>query len=131
MMDATPNTFDNAERVHEIYSLPEAQGMLKKVKLIVILRDPIDRELSAYNHKVFDYKADGQKGFVKGKWYNDVVHINGTIKTFTEYGECLKKAAVYILMLVFAVKISIIRCLTMLLCCCISRICERLLSVRE
>ena len=91
IMDATPNTFEYPDRVHEIYSLPEARGRMKKVKIMLVLRDPIDRDLSAYNHKVFDYKAiiENDPNFdAEGTFYQDTVHAGGAIKNFTEFGQC-------------------------------------------
>eukprot|EP00804_Cyclotella_cryptica_P002094 CCRYP_006514-RA/>CCRYP_006514-RA protein AED:0.02 eAED:0.02 QI:275/1/1/1/1/1/3/82/699 len=94
IMDGTPNTIEHPQRVYDIYSQPAAGDSISKLKLIVILREPIDRELSSYNHKVFDYKeaeAKEKRGWVNGTWYRDVVHKqDGTIKTFTEYCEFVK-----------------------------------------
>eukprot|EP00804_Cyclotella_cryptica_P014243 CCRYP_005648-RB/>CCRYP_005648-RB protein AED:0.02 eAED:0.02 QI:624/1/1/1/0/0.5/2/64/538 len=94
ILDATPNTIEFPQRVHNIYSQPAAADLKKKLKLILILREPIERELSAYNHKVFDYKeaqANGKIGWVNGTWYRDVVHKHdGSVKTFTEYCEFIK-----------------------------------------
>lgn len=64
---------------------------MKKVKIMLVLRDPIDRDLSAYNHKVFDYKAiiENDPNFdAEGTFYQDTVHAGGAIKNFTEFGEC-------------------------------------------
>lgn len=94
ILDATPNTIEFPQRVHETYSNPAAGDLKNKLRLILILREPIERELSAYNHKVFDYKeaeAKEQRGWVNGTWYRDVVRKeDGTIKTFTEYCEFIK-----------------------------------------
>lgn len=50
-LDATPDTISYPERVRETF---EAAGgdQVKKVKIIAILREPVSRELSMYNHMV-------------------------------------------------------------------------------
>lgn len=90
IMDATPNTFEYPDRVQSIYTLPEARGMIDNVKIMLILRDPIDRELSAFNHKVFEYKAmlkTNPNIETKETYWSDVVTADGSIKNFTEYGQ--------------------------------------------
>ena len=54
-MDATPDTFPFAERVRAIYE-QAGGGQVDSVQFIVILRDPIARELSLYNHLAFDLR---------------------------------------------------------------------------
>ena len=66
--------------------------MLQNLKLILIVREPIERELSSYNHKVFDYKKSGSLGWTNDTWYRDVVNkSDGSVKSFTEYCEFVKK----------------------------------------
>ena len=85
--DATPAYLRYAQRVYDTYTHPKApRKLLKELKLIVILREPVARELSWYNHKVT--KVTG------GKWtwiHADVIHSNGTIKTFDEYAVELQR----------------------------------------
>eukprot|EP00584_Thalassiosira_punctigera_P008699 CAMPEP_0172540804 /NCGR_PEP_ID=MMETSP1067-20121228/11732_1 /TAXON_ID=265564 ORGANISM="Thalassiosira punctigera, Strain Tpunct2005C2" /NCGR_SAMPLE_ID=MMETSP1067 /ASSEMBLY_ACC=CAM_ASM_000444 /LENGTH=348 /DNA_ID=CAMNT_0013326721 /DNA_START=153 /DNA_END=1199 /DNA_ORIENTATION=+ len=52
IMDATPDYLTYPTRIAEVYANagPEA---LSKLKLMVILREPISRELSLYNHMIF------------------------------------------------------------------------------
>ena len=70
--------------------------MLSSLKLIVILREPIERELSSYNHKVYDYKQNGVRGWINQTWYRDVINkSDGTIKSFTEYCEFVKEYFIY------------------------------------
>jgi hypothetical protein len=91
-LDATPNTIEHAERVHETYTQPAAGDLMSRLKIILLVREPIDRELSLYNHKVFNYKAAEKRGWINGTWYRDVVHkSDGSIKTFTEYCELVKE----------------------------------------
>ena len=65
-LDATPNTIEHSQRVYDLYSQPAARDILQNLKLILIVREPIERELSSYNHKVFDYKQAGSLGWVNG-----------------------------------------------------------------
>lgn len=79
--DATPAYLRYAQRVFDTYTHPKApRGLVKELKLIVILREPVARELSWYNHKVTKV-TNGE-----GTWiHNDVIYSNGTIKSFDEY----------------------------------------------
>ena len=80
ILDATPNYFIEASKVYNTYTDEKAGDALAKLKLIAILRDPVSRELSWYNHKLHEYKHGA-----RDEWILDVVHTNGTIKTFDEY----------------------------------------------
>ena len=91
-LDATPNTIEHSQRVYDLYSQPAAGDLLQNLKLILIVREPIERELSSYNHKVFDYKKAGSLGWTNDTWYRDVVKkSDGSVKSFTEYCEFVKK----------------------------------------
>jgi hypothetical protein len=57
------------------------------LKVIVILREPISREMSWYNHKVNHVQTG-----MRDHWLLDVLHTNGTILSFDEYSEHLAKA---------------------------------------
>ena len=77
-----------AQRVYDTYTDPKAQaGLVKKLKLIVLLREPLSRELSWYNHKTVRYTKGG-----RDSWITDVAYENGTIKTFDDYTADLKKS---------------------------------------
>jgi len=52
-MDATPDSLAFADRVHSSYKSAGAD-QLAAVKIIVVLREPVSRELSLYNHLTFD-----------------------------------------------------------------------------
>ena len=56
VMDATPNTLLYPQRVYDTYSEVGGIKALSKVKLIAILRDPISREKSLYDHKKMLYR---------------------------------------------------------------------------
>ena len=79
-LDATPETFLNPGRVFETYSKAGA-NQINELKMIVILRDPVARELSLYNHMVHDFVAIP----VKGEWYMDVGREDGSVMSFGEY----------------------------------------------
>ena len=88
VIDATPNYLNQARRVYKTYTDKKAQiSVIKSLKLICILREPISRELSWYNDKVDKFYNQG----IKDDWVLDVVHGNSTIKTFDEYSDGLAK----------------------------------------
>jgi len=87
IMDATPNYLNQARRVYKTYTNEKAQkSAIKSLKLICILREPVSRELSLYNHKVTLFTQGS-----KDDWLMDVVHENSTIKTFDEYSDELAR----------------------------------------
>lgn len=69
-LDATPDTLQFPKRVSETYK--NAGGDQKeKLKIIVILREPIARELSLYNHLAHDCRfLDNLK---RNQWHNQVM----------------------------------------------------------
>lgn len=80
IMDATPNTLPNPEHVEAVYR--EAGGNhLEKLKVVVILREPVTRELSLYNHKKYSFKQNKDRH----TWFSDVGRNDGSIKPFEEY----------------------------------------------
>ena len=81
-LDATPDTFQFAERVRAIY---EAAGgnQANTVKLIAILRDPVARELSFYNHLAFDCR-NLDPSQLNG-WHKQVTGRDGSILSFDEF----------------------------------------------
>jgi Sulfotransferase domain len=82
IMDATPDTLPFAERVRGTY---EAAGGDQRhfVKIIVILRDPIARELSLYNHLAYlcRYTNSSQRN----GWEKQVARDDGSILSFDEF----------------------------------------------
>jgi hypothetical protein len=81
-LDATPDTLPFAERVRATY---EAAGgnQAATVKIIVILREPVSRELSLYNHLAFDCR--GLRAADRSAWHNQVVKEDGSIMSFDEF----------------------------------------------
>lgn len=49
IMDATPEYINNAIRIHEVY---QSQGATEQVKILVVLREPVSREISFFNHRM-------------------------------------------------------------------------------
>ena len=85
ILDATPNYLNESQRVYETYTNRKAKhSMIASLKLICILREPVARELSWYNHKVMLYNLG--KRF---DWVIDVAHENATIKSFDDYSNDL------------------------------------------
>ena len=83
ILDATPNTLLHTKRVHETYAQVGTE-VLSKVKLIVILREPVSRELSLYNQKKAEY-LNKQRSLL---WYNDIAFANNhTVMSFEEYSK--------------------------------------------
>ena len=83
-LDATPNTLRFPEHVEETYK--KARGdYLKNLKVIAVLREPIARELSLYNHRVFEYLQSKDRT----QWYSDVSKEDGSVMSFHEYTDIL------------------------------------------
>ena len=78
-MDATPNTLMFPERVYNTYQ-DVAPPLISKLKLILILRDPLSRELSRYYHMKALYLQHSKK-----EWVQDVAFENRTVKSFEQY----------------------------------------------
>jgi hypothetical protein len=76
-LDATPNYMQYAERIHETY------GNDDDIKILLILREPVSREISWYNHLLRDIR------WWKNVSYAAVLRKNGSGKTksFAEYME--------------------------------------------
>jgi hypothetical protein len=79
-MDATPNTLPFPERVEPVYRVAGGDR-LKDLKIIVVLREPVARELSLYNHKVYEYSKTRDRT----QWYSDVSREDGSVMSFDEY----------------------------------------------
>ena len=81
-LDATPDTLAFAQRVRDTYELAgDNQG--NNLKIIVILRDPVFRELSLYNHLAHDCRNLDQSELTD--WHKQVVRSDGTIMTFSAF----------------------------------------------
>ena len=81
-LDATPTTLLHPDEVYSFYQ--SAGGShLRKLKIIVSLREPVARELSLYNHQLSRY----QKHPDPTAWYATIATANGTIKSFDDFIE--------------------------------------------
>ena len=56
-VDGTPNTFLYPHRVKETYNLA-GKNALDELKIIIVVREPVARELSLYNHMSDDCRGD-------------------------------------------------------------------------
>eukprot|EP00171_Calliarthron_tuberculosum_P009405 IDg9405t1 len=81
-MDATPDTLAFAERVQSTYETAGG-NQEKRVKIIVILREPVSRELSLYNHLAFDCRS--LRVPERSAWHKQVTKENGLIMSFDEF----------------------------------------------
>ncbi|KAL3827154.1 hypothetical protein ACHAXA_006709 [Cyclostephanos tholiformis] len=79
-LDATPDTLAFAQRVHDIYL---SAGCATTVKIIVVLRDPIARELSLYNHLVYDCQRLDPSQL--SDWHKQVTKTDNSIMSFDEF----------------------------------------------
>lgn len=81
-MDATPDTFRFPERVREVY---DAAGdhQAADVKILAVLREPIARELSMYNHMASDCRTLPPSQLTN--WHKNVLRKDGTIMSFGEF----------------------------------------------
>ena len=79
-LDATPDTLAFAQRVHDIYQLA---GSATTVKIIVILRNPIARELSLYNHLAYDCRSLDSSQL--SGWHKQVTRPDNSIMSFDEF----------------------------------------------
>jgi hypothetical protein len=89
-MDATPNTLSFPEHVESVYRAAGGHH-LKNVKVIVMLREPVSRELSLYNHKVYEYLQTKDRT----QWYSDVSKEDGSVKPFSDYTDVVKNYTIY------------------------------------
>jgi len=79
-MDATPDTLRHPELVSDTYH--KAGGSQHaELKIILIVRDPVSRELSLYNHMVVEYQLHR----ARDEWYSVIAAEDGSIMTFDEY----------------------------------------------
>lgn len=76
LMDGTPETMLYPELVRTTY---EEQGSADTVKIIFILREPVDREFSWYNHRARRVNETVVPNYAK-----DLLKEDGSIKNFNE-----------------------------------------------
>ncbi|CAJ1950824.1 unnamed protein product [Cylindrotheca closterium] len=81
-VDATPDTLQFAERVHNCYKAAGGNQM-RLVKIMVILREPILRELSLYNHLAHDCRFLPLSE--RTSWQEQVLDDDGDIMSFDDF----------------------------------------------
>lgn len=80
-LDATPDTLPFAKRIWSTY---KAAGQVNTVKIMLILREPVSRELSLYNHLAHDCRRldDASE---RNAWQRQVTKEDGSIMSFDEF----------------------------------------------
>jgi hypothetical protein len=81
-LDATPDTLTFPERVWDTYQ-SAGGNQVNILKIIVILRNPVARELSLYNHMAFDCRTLDPSQLTD--WYRHVMKRDGSIMSFEEF----------------------------------------------
>eukprot|EP00980_Cylindrotheca_fusiformis_P010261 scaffold2277_cov137-Cylindrotheca_fusiformis.AAC.16 len=82
-LDATPDTLPFPDRVRSTY-LAAGGNQVDNVKFIAIIREPISRELSLYNHLAFDCKHLSPSE--RNEWHNQVLDAeNGMVMSFDDF----------------------------------------------
>mmetsp|Transcript_7232 Transcript_7232/g.21459 ORF Transcript_7232/g.21459 Transcript_7232/m.21459 type:complete len:399 (-) Transcript_7232:495-1691(-) len=81
-MDATPAYFSFADRIRTTYDAV-GNNQSEGLKILMIIREPIARELSVYNHKAYMYGKNKHNN----TFANDIAWENGDILSFAEYAE--------------------------------------------
>jgi Sulfotransferase domain len=77
LLDGTPDTMVYADQVKRIY---DEHGSTKELKIVFILREPVSREISRYNHQLRLARSPNPST----GWGKQIIQRNGTIKTFLE-----------------------------------------------
>jgi Sulfotransferase domain len=77
LLDGTPDTMVYADQVKKIY---DEHGSTKELKVVFILREPVSREISRYNHQLRLARSPNPST----GWGKQIIQRNGTIKTFLE-----------------------------------------------
>lgn len=80
-MDATPANFAYPERVRQAYD-EAGNNQTENLKIVVILREPIARDLSIYNHKASLFREQASRNIF---WKNAVDKKSGDLMPFEEY----------------------------------------------
>jgi len=84
-MDATPNYLPFADRVQAVYDRL-GEDARYSVRILLVLRDPVARELSLYNHKANLYRS-GQSAAQEKFWSNVIRKDDGQLMPFREFVE--------------------------------------------
>jgi len=82
VMDATPNYLPFAERVRATYDICDT-SLADELRIMVILRNPVARELSLYNHKANLYRLRDMKQ--ERYWRNVKTSKDGGLLSFAQF----------------------------------------------
>lgn len=80
-LDATPNYLPYPDRVKKTYK-GGREDQAENLKIIMTLREPVARELSAYNHKAKFYR---EENLPRIAFWGDVVREDGELMSFGQY----------------------------------------------
>ena len=84
-VDATPETFLFPRRVKEVYDLAGKRA-LEELKIIIVVREPVARELSLYNHLADACSGDDlKKCWARDQMIKSHNESGGQLRTFPEY----------------------------------------------
>ena len=83
IVDGTPNYLTYHKRVHDIYQQASDEN-LAKLKMIIVLREPISREKKVYQYKRYEYNRATDK---KQGWFRDILDKEGGVLSFEHYAE--------------------------------------------
>lgn len=84
IVDGTPNYLTYHDRVYNIYKQTKGDTMAK-LKIIIVLREPMARERRIYQLKVYDFNKAKNK---TNGWFADIVNPKiGEVLSFDKYAE--------------------------------------------
>ena len=83
IVDGTPNYFTYHKRVHDIYQQASDETMAK-LKMIIVLREPVSREKKVHQNKKYEYNKAIDKG---QSWFMDILDKEGGVLSFEQYAE--------------------------------------------
>lgn len=85
MLDASTTYIEYPQRVYDLYTQPEALNALDNLKLIFVIRDPLELELSTYNEKKKAY-FEAEDKMQEGSFFSGLLKADGELMSFEEYG---------------------------------------------
>ncbi|KAL7476725.1 hypothetical protein ACHAW6_004348 [Cyclotella cf. meneghiniana] len=95
ILDATPKYLLFSKRIYDLYNESSRAGLKKSLKLMVVLREPISREISWYNHRIFRLALLNSTGHGSiHESYRDILQSNGAIMSFDQYSETVLKDSI-------------------------------------
>lgn len=83
IVDGTPNYLTYHDRVHNIYQYGTSET-LTKLKIVMVLTEPLYREKRVYQFKRYSYNQAADK---KSSWFQDILDKEGGVLSFEQYAE--------------------------------------------